>query len=751
MKRNKKLLESPNVRRLSNKNLMKILLDTKSYLKNNNNFSKKTRETDESDLTLIRKYSCNELPVMLSSKNITPFNSNTNINNLNPDVSRKQSLNKLLFRSISFDNFLKEVSDSKVYGKSQDVLPPIYQDKNKNFTELNNVSPFRHEINSYEIYSKKPALTKRKTPNNTNNNKKLLFCLESLDDIKINQKLNQINKNKIINEFNREVKYNISRDVVFRDMILNENSYKELYFQKNKYIMAPKYYNKFIISQIKQFKKAIPTEDKFHLNLEKEYLESVYNKPKLILNSLSISFKCKGKYFLFHIPFELLPIFYYQNMENLKFILINIIRFDNDYEDIYIDLEELSYILTMSKQFELEDEKSRNGNDDNRAKNKFLEKKKLLKSTKNVIRKNITNLTNNFRESLSKDIHFEKSSKLKQSIKRNKTIRVFDGLKVSPHKKNDLNEDKIYKSSFNKYLFKWITPKYEYDVEIKVPEAIFQIGKTSLRAYIDIEYIFYFIENGFENWDFHISRIIFSYKECLHYLNEFLSYKHLKKNKLKKSSSQPLLNTDNNQDANLENNKKNRNIFLNMEKSHKVSDKSKIYVFFYTDANNSNYIKILHNFSVSSRYKLLKAKNKFIFDFNFFQMKILNNILKIQGLNYFIQKLIYLDKLSANLRFGYEELNSMANGDYKLLENQNPNKDSSQTSLKMKEINEDIINVTITFPCVETIRYDNQNYDNCFETDYNNVIFNGFPLDILDKICHANYSEWPKILINMKT
>ena len=112
-----------------------------------------------------------------------------------------------------------------------------------------------------------------------------------------------------------------------------------------------------------------------------------------------------------------------------------------------------------------------------------------------------------------------------------------------------------------------------------------------------------------------------------------------------------------------------------MEKSHKVSDKSKIYVFFYTDANNSNYIKILHNFSVSSRYKLLKAKNKFIFDFNFFQMKILNNILKIQGLNYFIQKLIYLDKLSANLRFGYEELNSMANGDYKLLENQNPNKD----------------------------------------------------------------------------
>ena len=188
-----------------------------------------------------------------------------------------------------------------------------------------------------------------------------------------------------------------------------------------------------------------------------------------------------------------------------------------------------------------------------------------------------------------------------------------------------------------------------------------------------------------------------------------------------------------------------------MEKTNKVSEKSKIYVFFYTDANKSNYIKILHNFSVSSRYKLLKTKNKFTFDFNFFQMKILNNILRIQGLNCFIQKLIYIDKLTSNLKFGYEELNSMANGDYKLLENQNPNKDSSQSCIKMKELNKDTINVTITFPFVETIRYDNQNYEDCFETDYNNVILNGFPLDILDRLCHNNYSEWPKILINMKT
>ena len=112
--------------------------------------------------------------------------------------------------------------------------------------------------------------------------------------------------------------------------------------------------------------------------------------------------------------------------------------------------------------------------------------------------------------------------------------------------------------------------------------------------------------------------------------------------------------------------------------------------------------------------------------------------------------MIYIDKLTSNIKFGYAELNSMANGDYKILENHNPNKDASQTFLKMIDINEDIINITVTFPFVETIRYDNQNYENCFESDYNNVIFNGLSLDILDKLCHTNYNEWPKLLINIK-
>ena len=40
----------------------------------------------------------------------------------------------------------------------------------------------------------------------------------------------------------------------------------------------------------------------------------------------------------------------------------------------------------------------------------------------------------------------------------------------------------------------------------------------------------------------------------------------------------------------------------------------------------------------------------------------------------------------------------------------------------MKEINKYIINFTISFPTLETIKYNNQNYENCFESNYDEVI-----------------------------
>ena len=56
-----------------------------------------------------------------------------------------------------------------------------------------------------------------------------------------------------------------------------------------------------------------------------------------------------------------MPLFYYKNMSYLKLILSSIIKFDNDFEDIIIDYDEVIYILSCSKHFEIkEDQKIEN-------------------------------------------------------------------------------------------------------------------------------------------------------------------------------------------------------------------------------------------------------------------------------------------------------------------------------------------------------------------------------------------------------
>ena len=727
------------IRKSSNRNLMNILLKTKKFVGNNINFTKKTNETEDSDFNFAKNNFNNDLPLLPSSKKIINNDNIDNYNLMNFSKISQNSLNNLLFNSMNFDKFLKEVSNTNVLGNTKDILPPLFLEEKKDFldynestTNINNNWGFLHKNNS--------VLNKHKNFNNKN----YLYCLETLGELKLNRRRNNLKEKQIFNENNKEGKYNISRNIIFRDIILNESSYRDLYYDNSQYLMDSKYYNEFIRSIILKYRKEIPTEEEFHRTFEKVYENSEYNKPKLTLNSLSISFKCRGKFHLFHIPFELLPIFYYQNMANLKYLFISIIRFSNDFEDISLDFEELSHTLSYSQQFEFED-----NDDGHRMKKKLLSKEMLLKSTKPGVRKIKHNFTN-FVKPISTELTIKKPLKINRTVKKHKTIRILNGINISAHNKNKSGIEKIYNCPYNKFISKWKTPKYEYDVEINAPEVILQIGKVSLRAYVDIEYILNFIENDYENWDFYASEIIFSYKECVHYLNEIIALKNYKKLSLKKSYSQPLFKNLISKDINKNNNDTNRNIYLSMEKIQTISEKSKLYEFFYTDKNCSNYIKIFHNFSVTARCKSFKINNKFVFDFNFFQMKILNQISKIQGLDHFIKKLIYIDKFTSLLKFGYDELNTMAYGDYKYLAKHDPNKDATQTCVRMKEIYKDIINITITFPFLETIRFDSNNYQNCFESDINNVIVNGIPLDVLDELNQKDFKEWPKILINKK-
>jgi hypothetical protein len=306
-------------------------------------------------------------------------------------------------------------------------------------------------------------------------------------------------------------------------------------------------------------------------------------------------------------------------------------------------------------------------------------------------------------------------------------------------------ETNLYKCKYNKFLFKWNTPKNNYDITVKVPEAIFQLGKAKIKTYIDIELIFYLIENNFKNWDFYISQYIFSYKDFQKNIGKLISVKNSADLFPKELDSFPSLKYSLSTRDMKELITKNKINYLKSEKIHQVSEKSKKYEFIYTDKNNFNYIKIFHNFLIISKCSSL-IKNKFYFDFNFFHMKILNRILRIQGLNYFFKKLIYIDKETLSLKFRYDELSSLGRGNYKLLENFEPNINGEKSYLRMNE-RDNIINFTIIFPSLETIKYNNKDFEDCFESDYNDTVYSGISLDLLNKLCKNNYSEWPNLLI----
>ena len=748
--------------------LSQILLNTKNYLMNNNNFSKNSNsEEDTQNVQSLNNLNNKEFPFILSSPRKSSILNKNNISKYSRNINSISNVNKyqiknLIFNSIDLGNFQKTIMDSKVLNSSKKILPPLNQEEKKDESKKSK-SIFNDYSNSF-------GSLKNIYQNSMLNIKKYYFCFKTLSEVNLKNRKYNILKLK---ESNNKKIYNIPKNKILREIILNEYNNQVLNNEEHNLQGDFKYYNKWIKDKLLELKKEIPSEENVHKTFEKEYKNSKYNKPLLNLNSLSISFNSKGKYHLFHIPFEYLPLFYYKNMNYLKFILASIIKFDNDFEDIYIDFNEIIYMLTYSKEFGMktEDDNDKKENNINKQKKnskinfssllnnvQFRKQKKkfTIRKSNNKIQIPLEIINSKNGAFTPKEV-FKMKNKLKilekqdiPDLNNNSNDHInIDNIKIPKIKNNNIqNEEEInlYKCKYNKFLFKWNTPKYNYDITVKTPEAIFQLGRTVIKKYIDIELIFYLIENNFNNWDFYISQFLFSYKEWRKNVGKLISVKSTGELFSKELDSFPILksalSTKDMRDIYTKNNKI---INLNSERIHQISDKSKKYEFIYTGKNNINYIKIFHNFFIVSRCYSL-SKNSFFFDFNFSHMRILNRILKIQGLKYFFKKLIYVDKENLCLKLKYEELTSLANGNYKILEKLEPNKNGNKDSIRIKE-REDIINLTINFPTLETIKYNNNDYDDCFESDYNNVIYKGISLDILDELCKNNYNEWPHILL----
>ena len=233
-------------------------------------------------------------------------------------------------------------------------------------------------------------------------------------------------------------------------------------------------------------------------------------KAKLILNSLKITFEditdgineednfifLKSNKIEFDMPFDLLPIFYIKGEENFKMLLTSILKFDENYEKIHINYNDLYPFLNNNEEFKKE--------------NPEKQRKKSIKDEIPIIqpRENVIPL-----------------DKLNQK----------DGMLMTEPPKLKINEEEIIKAdlkyfsyelfppiqkslcyfNYNQFYFIWTTPKKIYKVTINLPLATFSIDdfNTKVQQFIEFELMVFLLQKEFLNWDFYIMKYLSSFKK----------------------------------------------------------------------------------------------------------------------------------------------------------------------------------------------------------------------------------------------
>ena len=233
-------------------------------------------------------------------------------------------------------------------------------------------------------------------------------------------------------------------------------------------------------------------------------------KAKLVLNSLKITFEditdgineednfifLKSNKIEFDMPFDLLPIFYIKGEENFKMLLTSILKFDENYEKIHINYNDLYPFLNNNEEFKKE--------------NPEKQRKKSIKDEIPIIqpRENVIPL-----------------DKLNQK----------DGMLMTEPPKLKINEEEIIKAdlkyfsyelfppiqkslcyfNYNQFYFIWTTPKKIYKVTINLPLATFSIDdfNTKVQQFIEFELMIFLLQKEFLNWDFYIMKYLSSFKK----------------------------------------------------------------------------------------------------------------------------------------------------------------------------------------------------------------------------------------------
>ena len=247
------------------------------------------------------------------------------------------------------------------------------------------------------------------------------------------------------------------------------------------------------------------------------FLESNYlfwkNKKKMsiTINSLNISFEDINQEHLIHkkfdisLPFSLLPIFYIKGEEIFKKMLSSFLQFDEKYEKVELNYDNIYIYLRKNDNFT-----------ENKSENVINDIEELQKE----------NLNNSLDEILNQqkenEIYLTEPQNQKnnnQNNNQNMNANI-NSDEIIEYKKKTFNiYPFVLKSSnflkYNSFQFYWSTPIGKiFKVIINLPLINFTIPSNSIKIqqFLDYKFLFYIMQNNFENWDFYIVNYLASFK-----------------------------------------------------------------------------------------------------------------------------------------------------------------------------------------------------------------------------------------------
>ena len=413
-----------------NKCISDILKGTKNLIVHSSSYNSYSR--DYTNFTQINTYKCPEIEIypILKNKNYIPLRCQTMSVR---SIRRKPHIKKLLLQMN--DHIPSNARNKQCYFNNNCFITTANEfQKRCVITSRNELSPFKSNDSS----------------NNYN-------CFKYKEDI-----------------------------FSLMDILFHDNNYNNLVYDERVIFHNDEHYNKYIIKTVEHLKKHKNENNCYHFHKTfppHNIMNVPYTQSKISLNSMTINFinltnKTKPT-LTFHIPFALLPIFYYNNFNNIKYILLSFFTFSNTFDTITQNENELYNLIQSSSEY-----------------NSKSKQHDIINGINFFKTNSCTNVPNFKRK--TKVTHIHNKSALQSNLK-----------------------------SLNTLVYYWYAGNYLYQVELKIPEIIVNVHNKSISKYIDTELLLFLLERNFVNWDFYIIHYLFSLKRFRKIIESTLSKQHI--------------------------------------------------------------------------------------------------------------------------------------------------------------------------------------------------------------------------------